>query len=172
MTESGVLSTPVARANLHDRTVIFAASRLTGGADGITLRVMIDMSIDIAAPIDRTWSCLTSPAHLRHWWNENVTLDAVPGGRFEEPGTATGGSVLDLKDQRELRLTWAGPDWPIETEVTIRLDRGDAHTRLMLTHGGWSAFPEDDRAHLIATHRAGWDRHLKSLAAYATGSAH
>lgn len=125
------------------------------------------MSIEIAAPIDRTWSCLTSPAHLRRWWNENVTLDAVPGGRFEEPTTAAGGSVLDLKEKRELRLTWTGPDWPIETEVTIRLDRGDARTRLMLTHGGWSAFPEDDRAHLIALHRAGWDRHLRNLADYA-----
>lgn len=147
--------------------MIVAAPALTDGGFALTFQVMIDMSIDIAAPIDRTWSCLTSPAHLRRWWNENVTLDAVPGGRFEEPGTAAGGSVLDLKEKRELRLTWTGPDWPIATEVTIRLDRGDAHTRLMLTHGGWSAFPEDDRAHLIALHRAGWDRHLRKLADYA-----
>ena len=150
--------------------MIFPPTILTGAGFKITFPGMIDMTLEIPASIDRTWICLTSPAHLRRWWNENVTLDAVPGGRFEEPGTATGGNVLDLKERRELRLTWAGPDWPIQTEVTIRLDRGGAHTRLALSHGGWSAFPEDDRAHLIETHRAGWARHLKSLAAYAAAN--
>ena len=135
---------------------------------------MIEMTIDILAPIDEAWGCLTETAHLRRWWNDGVRLEAIPGGHFEEPWTdATGtpvltsGTVLDLKAPRELRLTWADTDWPIETEVIIELKKSARGTRLTLTHGGWSAFPEGDRAHLIATHRAGWARHLQNLACYA-----
>lgn len=135
---------------------------------------MIEMTVEIPASVNTAWDCLTETVHLRRWWNAGISLNAVPGGHFEEPwidaeGTPviTSGTVLGLKALSELRLSWANADWPIETEVTIELKRTAQGTRLILTHGGWSAFPEGDRAHLIATHRAGWARHLRNLATYA-----
>lgn len=149
-----------------------AAGGLIGGRFRPTFRGMIDMTYEIPASVEKTWMCLTGPAHLRRWWNDTVTLDPVPGGRFEEAAGQTRGNVLGVKAGQELRLSWAGPNWPIETEITIRLSGDAAGTRVCLSHGGWSAFPEDDRHHLIAAHRDAWDRHLKSLAAYAAGAAH
>ncbi len=134
-----------------------------------TFRAMIDLTFEIPASIEKTWICLTGPAHLRHWWNDTVTLNVVPGGHFEETQGAARGNVLGVKAGQELRLSWAGPDWPIATEITIRLSGGDTNTRVALSHGGWSAFPEGDRDHLIEFHRKGWTRRLENLAAYAGG---
>jgi uncharacterized protein YndB with AHSA1/START domain len=139
---------------------------LIGPAIARTFTGMIDLTFEIPASIEKTWICLTGPAHLRHWWN-NVTLDAIPGGHFEEKQGDARGNVLGVKTKEELRLSWAGPDWPIATEITIRLSGGAGNTRVALSHGGWSAFPEGDRDHLIETHRQGWTRRLESLAAYA-----
>lgn len=147
----------------------FGPGGLIGAAVGRTFRAMIDLTFEIPASVEKTWICLTGPAHLRRWWNDTVTLNLVPGGRFEETQGDARGSVLGVKAEEELRLSWAGPDWPIATEITIRLSGGPAATRIALSHGGWSAFPEGDRDHLIATHRQGWAQRLQSLAAYAGG---
>lgn len=145
----------------------FAPGGLIGGADTRTFRAMIDLTYEIPTSIEKTWICLTGPAHLRRWWNDTVTLNAVPGGQFEEIQGDARGNVLGVKAGEELRLSWTGPDWPIATEITIRLSRGVSNTRIALSHGGWSAFPEGDRDHLIETHRKGWARRLENLAAYA-----
>jgi len=146
------------------------AGGLPGGVPWATFTAMIDLTFEIPASVEKTWICLTGPAHLRRWWNDTVTLDAVPGGHFEETRDKARGNVLGVKTGQELRLSWTGPDWPIATEITIRLSGGTANTRLALSHGGWSAFPEADRDHLIATHRQDWARRLRNLAAYAASA--
>jgi len=108
------------------------------------------------------------PAHLRHWWNDTVTLNVVPAA-ISKKRKARPRQCAGVKAGQELRLSWAGPDWPIATEITIRLSGGDTNTRVALSHGGWSAFPEGDRDHLIEFHRKGWTRRLENLAAYAGG---
>lgn len=135
---------------------------------------MITIRTEIPAPIETAWILLTDVRHLRRWWNRDIRLDAVPGGTFTEPWTdafgrprLTTGEVLGLHRPREIRLSWGDPDWPLATEVTVDLHEIPGGTALTLTHGGWSAFPEGDRDHLIATHRADWQRHLERLAAYA-----
>lgn len=132
------------------------------------------MTIEIPASIDEAWNYLTETAHLRQWWNNGISLDASLGGHFEEPWTdplgkpaVTSGTVLNLKAPRAMHLSWADADWPIETEVFIELKPSGKGTRLTLTHGGWSAFPEGDRSYLISSHRDGWSRHLENLASYA-----
>lgn len=135
---------------------------------------MISICTKIAAPIETAWILLTDVRHLRHWWNRNIRLDPVPGGTFIEPWTdslgrprLTTGEVLGLKRPNEFRLSWSAPDWPLATEVTVDLHETPGGTAVTLTHGGWSAFPEGDRDDLIEIHRAGWQRHLDRLAAYA-----
>jgi len=138
---------------------------------------MIELSIEIQAPIETAWTCVTEAAQRRRWWSP-AGGPRVPGRCFSSPASDdrtapadAAGEVLSATAPRELRLSWMEHDWPIATEVFIRLERTPSGTRLALTHGGWSAFPEDDRSDLIRSHRERWLSRLTSLADRAEGAA-
>ena len=130
----------------------------------------IRLEQEAAASPARVWEALIRPAL---WWNDGVTLDPVLGGRFFEPWTDGGvahrtfGIITEVDPPHLLAMSWKDQDWSFETAVAITISGGDNKTLVSLRHRGWDAAPADARARLIADHRSGWSRHLRSLAACA-----
>lgn len=138
----------------------------------------IRLSADIAVPPATLWRCLTDAAEMRRWWGLPVSLEAVPGGRFEEVWRdgdgrriVTRGTVLRAEAPALLELTWADEDWTCETRLRITLSGSGVATRLELRHDGWRNFPAPQGAALRRAHLAGWQRHLRSLKAHAEAAA-
>jgi uncharacterized protein YndB with AHSA1/START domain len=125
---------------------------------------------EVAAPPARVWEALIRPAL---WWNDGVTLEPAIGGQFFEPWTEGGvahrtfGIITAFEPPHRLAMTWKDEDWAFETEVTITIAAQQNKTLVSLRHHGWDAAPAEERDRLIAGHRSGWSRHLKSLAACA-----
>lgn len=125
----------------------------------------------------RLWACLTEQAHLAEWFG-HLTLDASPGGAFEETWRdgagvekRTAGHVEVIEPDWRLMLRWADGDWNFSTLVSIEIREEGDKARLSLVHSGWGAAPEDKRDGLIGDHIAGWSHHLRNLCAYAERTA-
>lgn len=100
-----------------------------------------------------------------------LDLDATVGGVFEEHWTdddgntlRTSGRVLDVVEQRLLRLSWADDDWPAPTEVEVCLADVDGGTSVRVRHAGWERLVGGTA--LADAHRDGWRMHLANLRAY------
>ncbi len=134
----------------------------------------ITLGTEVAVPPATLWHCLTDPAEMRRWWGLPVTLEPIPGGRFEEVWRdgagrriVTRGTVLQAEAPALLELTWADEDWTCETRLRLALNGSGDATRLELRHDGWRNFPAPQGADLRQAHLAGWQRHLRSLKTHA-----
>jgi uncharacterized protein YndB with AHSA1/START domain len=83
----------------------------------------------------------------------------------------TAGAVTLSEPPERLELTWADDDWPVATEVSLRLERAPGGTRLTLEHRGWGRFPHPLGRELLEQHAAGWARHMRPFGAYPAESA-
>jgi uncharacterized protein YndB with AHSA1/START domain len=130
--------------------------------------------VGIDAPRDSVWRALTEEEAIVVWWGGYVSLDARPGGNFEERWTGDGGKevvtsgeVVRLDAPRILELTWTDDDWYGSTHVLFQLEQTADATHLTPTHSGWEALPSSSRERLIREHASGWSHHMESLQAYA-----
>ncbi|MFC7048570.1 SRPBCC family protein [Emcibacter nanhaiensis] len=135
---------------------------------------MISLTLAIKAKPATVWSCLTNNEHIANWWGEEVSLEPRVGGTFEErwldregEERATRGTVKAVEENAKLHLTWADPEWEVETEVIITLSPTEDGTELVLSHTGWEGFMGDLMDSLREDHEAGWQSHLYSLKSYA-----
>jgi uncharacterized protein YndB with AHSA1/START domain len=133
-------------------------------------QTVVDERITIAVPAERVWHAIIDSDARRAWWGY-LDLDPQVGGRFEERWTDTDGNpkrthgaVLELADERLLRLNWADEDWPELTEVHLSLAEDEEGTEVRVRHIGWDALPSGPA--LAAAHQAGWRMHLKHLRQY------
>jgi len=124
----------------------------------------------LACPAEDVWAAITEAQRIAAWWGDYVSLEARPGGAFRETWrdetgreVITAGTVDAVDPPRRLSLRWKDADWPVETQVTFRIDRDGDGVALTLIHEGWGRFPKDGAA-LRQAHDAGWRHHLDNLA--------
>jgi len=137
-----------------------ASEELGTIVDGSTVR----FERILPAPVARVWWFLSDPAGMAAWLTE-ADLEPRAGGRLElrwEMGDVEHGAVTRWEPERVLEYTWhvAGMESVVRYELTPSGDR----TLLVLTHTRL----EQNR---LAGYAAGWDAHVRMLAAACVGVA-
>ena len=83
-------------------------------------------------PIDKVWTAVTDPEHLRQWFPSPVEVDLRPGGAmrftaFEDESGATG-TVDEVEAPRRLSFRWG------DDHLTFDLTSEEGGTTFALTH--------------------------------------
>lgn len=127
----------------------------------------IEHELQVAAPIDRVWSCFATAEGLRTWWPDAASADPRVGGRFQfgfdaDHQWAGVTRVLDAPHAIEWEMTETAPmaDW-LGTRVGARLTAVGNQTRLHFYHRGWA---EASAHHRISSFC--WATYLRLLARY------
>ena len=132
----------------------------------------------IAATPERLFVAWTEPDALRQWWGpDGVTcidpqVDLRVGGRYRIGNRLPDGSLLWIVGEFEAvepphRLVYT---WRLESvaerveRVTVRFERREAGTEVVVTHARIATEAERDR------HRHGWEGCLAGLARHAISS--
>ncbi len=118
---------------------------------------MIDLTIDIRAPLPKVWNAWTTNEGLESFFAPKSNIELVPGGLFEiwfmpekpygERGS-DGMRILAIEPMTYLSFTWnAPPEFPtIRTQCThvgLRFRQiSDEITRLHFTETGWGESKE------------------------------
>jgi uncharacterized protein YndB with AHSA1/START domain len=126
----------------------------------------IACSIEIAAPIERVWTCLTDEGLVEHWLG-CLGFRPVVGAVFYmqpdaakraagDPDGATHCEVEALERPHRLAFSWYMPGTP-KTHVEIVLSAEAAGvTTARLAHRGWDRFGADDVAAIHRMLDGGW----------------
>jgi uncharacterized protein YndB with AHSA1/START domain len=122
--------------------------------------------------------------HIDEWWPRQgkynysfATEDTQPGqiqieprlgGRFYET-FANGqvyqiGEVLAWQPPDRLQLSWKGREYQAPTLIDVFFDQADAHTKVTLTHSGFSAAGVPEYAE---SYGVGWNEILGFLSTWA-----
>jgi uncharacterized protein YndB with AHSA1/START domain len=115
-----------------------------------------EVSIFVAAPIEKVWAAITQPEVIRAWMEGSpaVLMDLQPGGAYSFDGGATSGRFTKIEPPTALEYTWRmrewGPDVPDST-VTWKLKAVRGGTDVDLYHDG---YPNES---LFTDFDAGWD---------------
>ncbi|MGI8868288.1 MAG: SRPBCC family protein [Mycobacteriales bacterium] len=84
-----------------------------------------------AAPVDRVWRAVSTPAGLEHWFPSAVEIEARPGGVIRFIGDPNvddrEGTVVEFEPPRRLAFTWGDNVLHISVEALA-----DSRTRLVL----------------------------------------
>jgi uncharacterized protein YndB with AHSA1/START domain len=145
-------------------------SRTSDDHDAVTCEIFI------AAPRERVFEALTSPAQAAQWWGDqgryymhNFSMDVRPGGKWSTTGhsAASGdievhGEFLELDPPRRLSYTWISSWLPKVTKVLWELESHNGGTALKLTHTGFAGDAEATK-----NHAHGWNLALVWLQSYA-----
>jgi uncharacterized protein YndB with AHSA1/START domain len=144
-------------------------------------RFELSMTRGLAAPRERVFRALTSPAELATWWGPRgfttpeIDLDLRVGGAYRfgmQPPDGDlfhlSGEFLEVEAPRRLVYTfrWDEPD-PDDRETVVRLtlDEVDDGTQVSLSQG---VFATEERLEL---HRGGWTDSLDKLSAHLAADA-
>ena len=134
---------------------------------------VVKAEIEIAAPPERVFQAITTPAELAAWWGADDVyrtmdwqIDLRPGGKWSTVAvnaggtrSTVGGEYLEVDPPRRLVYTWR-PSWEDFMETTIRyeLQPTPSGTRVLVTHSGFG-----DRAAQATGTGEGWRRVLDWL---------
>ncbi|WP_433217293.1 SRPBCC family protein [Dactylosporangium sp. CS-047395] len=132
---------------------------------------MIFTRVHRASP-ELLFDCMTTPAHLTHFWGltgtttplDGIVVELRPGGRFETTMVGADGSAYTMRAvyaeiDRPHRLVWIEAESRMRTEVTF-VDLGDGRTEVV-THQ--TDVPE---AYRTAEARAGFATSLDRFDTY------
>jgi len=128
----------------------------------------IDSKIDIAAPLARVRTAITTEAGYRAWWAQDADFDGTQGtfrfARPEETRSVTFG--VDSCDDSRIVMTCIAheknPDW-LGTRLAIELLESPTGTSVHLIHSG---YPSKNEVYERCTDA--WSYFLRSLASYMT----
>jgi uncharacterized protein YndB with AHSA1/START domain len=137
----------------------------------------VERSIWIAAPRERVWEAVTSPAQYEQWYSPGTSwrLSALePGGRLFAPDATTGAElhtqVITQVEPPERLVLRSEPEPSGAVEVTtyaLRAERGG--TRLTVTNAGYALLPEDARGGAMEQNAFGFAMMLENVQAYIEG---
>lgn len=138
-----------------------------------TVLTPVVCTVEISAPREHVFQLFTTPERLVEWWPDAVTFDAREGGQvhLEFEGGDVSGTVTRFDPPSALGFTWVrgvAPDVVTQVDVELTELRGGG-TRVVLTHTGWEAVPEDEVAEWRGIHEAGWRHFLGCLIDLAEG---
>lgn len=139
---------------------MFAVADVTEG--------VIHAVVEIAAPPERVFEALTTPAQLAAWWGSATMYrthdwkcDVRPGGEWSCIATTAdgvtkstvSGRYVEIDPPRRLEYTW-NPSWDTGPETVIRyeLEAIATGTRVKVVHRGFG-----DRVESCRGHEAGWN---------------
>jgi uncharacterized protein YndB with AHSA1/START domain len=138
---------------------------------------LILATVDIAAPVEKVFRCLTDPVELVAWWGsedlyraESCESDFRVGGLWTVRGRmrdgkpyAVRGEYLLIEPPSRLVQTWAY-DWDAaqQTTVAYQLEAIEGGTRVIVRHSGFRDHASDCRSH-----SDGWQLVLTWLREYA-----
>lgn len=143
----------------------------------------IEREFHIDASPEVVFEVISSPAHIREWWNAEADLEPAPGAIGElvwgDKATAQAEvvpiTVVDADPPRLFSFRWVYPDGEVATPansllVTFELVPSGAGTVVRLTEVGfremgWEAAVLEEQ---YKEHSVGWDTHLAGLADYLT----
>ena len=126
----------------------------------------IENTIDIAAPLARVCTAISSEAGYRAWLAQDADFDGTQATfRFPQPSETRSVTLrMDRCDERGVVMTCIAhennPDW-VGTTLAIELAETSTETRVHLVHSGYPAKNE-----VYERSIAGWDYFMCSLASY------
>ncbi len=142
----------------------------------------IEREIHVDAAPDVVYEVITSPEHIRQWWNgaqtdlaptAGATGELVWGDRSSPDAHVAQVTVVDADPPRLFSFRWVHPEGETATAansflVTFELVPSGSGTVLRLTESGWreigweiALLEESYRDHVN-----GWDIHLGGLRTY------
>jgi len=130
----------------------------------------IDRTIELAAPPDRVWRALTTPAEIAAWFRVTVDGPLTPGRDvWMTVSAAKAGKrfrirILEMDPPRKFVWEWhpgeidPAVDYSREprTTVTFTLEPTAAGTRLTLSETGFTEVSLARRAKVFEDNRKGW----------------
>ncbi|WP_280398797.1 SRPBCC domain-containing protein [Nocardia carnea] len=138
----------------------------------------LEREIRIDAAPEIVFEVVSRPEHMKLWWPDDATFDAVPGSVgtlvFDEHGGAETIKVVEVEPPRRFVFRWIAPDGELPEAgnsllVTFELEPADGGTILHLTESGWreKGWEAAMLEQAFHDHEHGWDLYLPKLRDYA-----
>ena len=125
----------------------------------------IEAQVEIAAPIDRVWACLTDEGLVAHWLGclgfkpqVGTVFYMQADGAKRAAGDVSGAThceVEALSPPHSLRFSWFMPGTP-KTHVEIVLAETAGGVTARLVHTGWDQFNADELRGIHEMLSGGW----------------
>lgn len=131
-------------------------------------RAVVELEIEIAAPVERVWEKLTIPSELNRWVARDAAVELQVGGRYsygweaEHTGEYGPQRITALEPPHLLAFSWVSKS--VLGTVTWTLDPTPGGTLVRVLHEG---LPE--RPGLLRDYHVGWWDYLASLREAARG---
>jgi uncharacterized protein YndB with AHSA1/START domain len=136
----------------------------------------IERSVRIARPLEESFRLFTDG--IDRWWplksysyggdrSASIHLEAWEGGRFYERlvdgDELQVGTVLRCDPPTAIVFSWAAPDWPAQTEVSVTFEQSADGTQVALAHRFFDRL-DPGGSELRAGFAGGWVTVLQQLA--------
>jgi uncharacterized protein YndB with AHSA1/START domain len=139
----------------------------------------IERTLDIAHPLEKVWTALTTAEGLGTWFGEDATIDLRPGGTARMSWSS--GDVANMRIERVepptvFAYTWhiygLPEDDPRRTYVEFTLEPTAAGTRLRVVETGFSQLSDDAYRKAFDGNVQGWKQELDELVEYLDATGH
>ena len=131
---------------------------------------VLKKEIEIKAPIETVWSCLTEPAELTKWQAQDVEIDPRVGGEYSFNVTGEHiacGQFTAWEPPTRLEYTWGWKDNegvpPGSSKIEINLSEIPDGTKLAMKQTG---LPDQSA---VDSHNEGWTHYFGRLQIHAPG---
>ncbi len=135
----------------------------------------IHLQVKLPRPPADVWEAIFTPAARRIWWAYNIQLRPETGTYFIEywrdgdgHNRISKGKVLAVKTNKLIRLSWQDDDWPVATQVEIKLASRRGSTSLTLNHSGFESLGQKLQYN-VEEYAGGWEALLDDLKTYLEG---
>jgi uncharacterized protein YndB with AHSA1/START domain len=136
----------------------------------------IEREILIDAPVEVVWRVVTEPDQIRHWFAEEVELDARAGGQgrlgFKRDSYQL--QVEAVEPPRRFAFRWVNPQGSVVREdnsmlVEFVLEPEAGRTRLRVIESGFDKvdWSDEQKARYAEDHSKGWQTIVARLADFA-----
>ncbi|MCK4593477.1 SRPBCC domain-containing protein [bacterium] len=137
----------------------------------------IHLQIKLPRPPPDVWKAIFTPAARRIWWAYGIQLRPETDTPFIEcwrdgngHNRISKGKVLNVRMNRLIRLSWQDDDWPVATQVEIKLASKRGSTSLTLSHTGFESLGKKFQYN-VEEYTGGWKALLEELKTYLEGPA-